>query len=144
MEDDNETWLVEAGCIVVETKALVGYAPLSPLERLIYCVWVADYGMRNAGDLKAAADVHPPVSGRRKGGCPRGRPASHDSGVLVSFGQAGRAVFFPVRRYRRGNQGSLKRRWRTSAVASQIESGMFRIYLFLNNSMRNDVPRFYR
>ncbi|WP_457585786.1 hypothetical protein [Ensifer canadensis] len=60
MEDDGEAWLFDTGCIVIETKALVGYASLSPLERLIYCVWVADCGMRKAGDLKAAADLHPP------------------------------------------------------------------------------------
>lgn len=30
---------------------------LSPVERLVYCPWVADYGMRNAGDLDAARDI---------------------------------------------------------------------------------------
>jgi hypothetical protein len=28
------------------------------VERLIYCLWVADYGMRNAGDLNTARDVY--------------------------------------------------------------------------------------
>jgi hypothetical protein len=60
-EFDWETWLVEdAGYAVVEKKAGVGLNGLSPAERLTYCLWVADYGMRNAGDLEAAADVYPP------------------------------------------------------------------------------------
>ena len=32
---------------------------LSPVERLVYCLWVADYGMRNAGDLDTARDLYP-------------------------------------------------------------------------------------
>ena len=31
---------------------------LLAIERLIYCLWVADYGMRNAGDLDTAYDVY--------------------------------------------------------------------------------------
>ena len=60
-EVDWETWLVEdAGHSVVVKKSEVGTEGLSPLERLTYCLWVADYGMRNAGDLQAAADLYPP------------------------------------------------------------------------------------
>ena len=59
-QDDNETWLIEAGHDVIEKKAAAGPASLSPRERLIYCVWVADYGMRNAGDLETAADLYAP------------------------------------------------------------------------------------
>ena len=55
MTMDNETWIIEAGDAVIQRK---GAANLAPLERLIYCVWVADYGMRNAGDLTAASQVH--------------------------------------------------------------------------------------
>jgi hypothetical protein len=56
-EDDNETWLIETGADVVEKKAAVGEGQLSQHERLIYCLWVADYGMRNAGDLETASDL---------------------------------------------------------------------------------------
>ncbi len=31
---------------------------LTSWERLVYCLWVADYGMRNAGDLDTASDVY--------------------------------------------------------------------------------------
>ena len=53
-----ETWIVEAGGDVVEKKSAGGLAVLTPLDRLIYCLWVADYGMRNAGDLVAASEMH--------------------------------------------------------------------------------------
>ncbi len=59
MEDDNETWIIEAGDEVVQKRATLGPAALQPLERLIYCLWVADYGMRNAGDLMSASDLYP-------------------------------------------------------------------------------------
>lgn len=54
---DNETWLLDAGDAVV-AKRSAGEA-LSAIEHLIYCVWVADYGMRNAGDLEPARDLYP-------------------------------------------------------------------------------------
>jgi len=53
-----ETWIVEVGGDVIEKEAAHGRAALTPLEKLIYCVWVADYGMRNAGDLLTASDVY--------------------------------------------------------------------------------------
>jgi hypothetical protein len=53
-----ESWIVEVGGDVVEKEAAHGRAALTPLEKLIFCVWVADYGMRNAGDLVTAADVY--------------------------------------------------------------------------------------
>jgi len=59
MDDDDETWLLEEGDRVIEKKAAEGYSSLGPRERLIYCLWAADYGMRNAGDLTTAADLHP-------------------------------------------------------------------------------------
>jgi len=58
-KDDNETWLLDAGDGVIRKKRSLGYPSLSSLERLTYCLWAADYGMRNAGDLTTAADVHP-------------------------------------------------------------------------------------
>lgn len=33
---------------------------LTPLDELIYCLWVTGYGMRNAGDLDAARDLYKP------------------------------------------------------------------------------------
>ena len=54
----NESWLVDAGDGVIQKRAHSGVGSLSPVERLIYCVWVADYGMRNAGDLETAHDVY--------------------------------------------------------------------------------------
>lgn len=54
---DNETWIIEAGDDAIEKKETGGN--LTPLETLIICVWAADYGMRNAGDLEVAKDVYP-------------------------------------------------------------------------------------
>jgi hypothetical protein len=60
-EVDWETWLVEeAGYSVVVKKSELGLDGLMPAERIAYCLWVADYGMRNAGDLQTAADLYPP------------------------------------------------------------------------------------
>ena len=56
---DNETWLIETGDLVIRKKAKSGIDGLLPWEALVYCLWAADYGMRNAGDLDAAKDVHP-------------------------------------------------------------------------------------
>ena len=56
---DNETWIIDAGDAVIQKKAESSMSSLSPLERLIYCLWVADYGMRNAGDLRTASDLYP-------------------------------------------------------------------------------------
>jgi hypothetical protein len=58
MVSDNEDWIVDAGGAVIEKKAAMGVASLSPIERLIYCLWVADYGMRNAGDLACGQQIH--------------------------------------------------------------------------------------
>lgn len=54
----NESWIIEVGDVVIQKKSRTGVGSLSPIERLIYCVWVADYGMRNAGDLLTAHDVY--------------------------------------------------------------------------------------
>jgi hypothetical protein len=58
IEIDNETWIIDTGHIIIEKKVERGYDSLSALERLIYCLWIADYGMRNAGDLAVAFDMH--------------------------------------------------------------------------------------
>jgi hypothetical protein len=55
---DNENWIIDAGDMVIEKKAESGMNSLSAMERLIYCLWVADYGMRNAGDLQTASDLY--------------------------------------------------------------------------------------
>jgi hypothetical protein len=58
---DSETWLLEEGDRVI--RKMLGATPatdlerLTPWEQLVYCLWVADYGMRNAGDLETARDV---------------------------------------------------------------------------------------
>ncbi len=59
LNDDHETWLLDEGDQVIEQKAAEGYPSLTPRARLIYCLWVADYGMRNAGDLETAAGLCP-------------------------------------------------------------------------------------
>lgn len=59
MVTDNETWLIEIGDVVIRKKASHGVDSLLPWEHLVYCLWVVDYGMRNAGDLGTAADVDP-------------------------------------------------------------------------------------
>lgn len=58
-EDDLEAWLLDEGDRIIEQKAAKGYSSLNLHARLIYCLWVADYGMRNGGDLETAADLHP-------------------------------------------------------------------------------------
>ena len=53
---ENDSWIVEVGGDVAEKKARLGFTKLTTWERLVYALWVADYGMRNAGDLDAASD----------------------------------------------------------------------------------------
>jgi hypothetical protein len=55
---DNQSWIVKAGDAVIKMKVASGAQSLTPPERLIYCLWVADYGMRNAGDLETAKDLY--------------------------------------------------------------------------------------
>ncbi|MBP1857895.1 hypothetical protein [Rhizobium herbae] len=55
--EDNETWVIEAGHTILEKEAATGFASLEAWERLLYSLWVADYGMRNAGDLDTAEEV---------------------------------------------------------------------------------------
>ncbi len=58
-ERELETWIIDVGADVIAKRSAIGREALTPLEKLIYCVWVADYGMRNAGDLVVAADIYP-------------------------------------------------------------------------------------
>src|SRR5262245_20892453 len=55
---ENETWVIEEGGRVIEKEAARGRDSLNPWEKLVHCLWVADYGMRNAGDLDTAGDLY--------------------------------------------------------------------------------------
>jgi len=55
---ENQTWVIDAGAVIIEKKSIGGIDSLTPLERLTYCLWVADYGMCNAGDLRTAKEVY--------------------------------------------------------------------------------------
>jgi hypothetical protein len=54
---ENETWLIEVGDKVIHKEADSGLGSLTTWERVVYSLWVADYGMRNAGDLDTAKDI---------------------------------------------------------------------------------------
>ncbi|WP_262030900.1 hypothetical protein [Microvirga sp. Mcv34] len=58
-DPDHETWLLNTGDRVVAKKSAQGFSSLTPFERLVYCLWIMDYAMRNAGDLMTADDLHP-------------------------------------------------------------------------------------
>ena len=51
---ENESWVVHRGALVIEKKAQKGADSLSDWERLVYCLWLADYMMRNAGNFANA------------------------------------------------------------------------------------------
>src|SRR6266481_4461663 len=55
---DNETWIIETGDTIIRKKTRGSIECLTPWETLVCCLWVADYGMRNAGDLHTAATVY--------------------------------------------------------------------------------------
>lgn len=57
---DNETWLIDIGDDVIQKEAEHGRVALTTFERLVHCLWVADYSMRNAGDLLTASDLYAP------------------------------------------------------------------------------------
>ncbi len=56
---DSETWVIEAGDRLIQKEVRDGFDCLSEWESLVYALWAADYGMRNAGDLDTARDVFP-------------------------------------------------------------------------------------
>ena len=56
---DNNTWILKRGGLVIKKKAAVGVVGLNSWERLVYCLWVSDYMMRNAGDFANADDMYP-------------------------------------------------------------------------------------
>jgi hypothetical protein len=55
----NETWIIDRGGSVAERLSDAADQSITDLDRVIYCLWVTDYGMRNAGDLETAADLYP-------------------------------------------------------------------------------------
>jgi len=55
----NQSWVVQAGDRVIQKKAETGATSLSDWERLVYCLWITDYMMRNAGDFANAQDMYP-------------------------------------------------------------------------------------
>ena len=54
-----ENWLIETGDDIIHKKAATGWQNLNDAEKLTYCLWVLDYGMRNAGDVQTAEEVFP-------------------------------------------------------------------------------------
>ncbi len=56
---ENESWIVDRGALVIEKKAQSRTDSLNEWERLVYCLWLADYMMRNAGDFANAVDMCP-------------------------------------------------------------------------------------
>jgi hypothetical protein len=56
---NNESWIVDRGERVIDKKAQCGAWSLNAWERLVHCVWIADYMMRNAGDFTNANDMYP-------------------------------------------------------------------------------------
>ena len=56
---ENENWIIDFGDEIIEMKYDHGIESLSEIETLIYCLWVADYSMRNSGDLIAGIDLYP-------------------------------------------------------------------------------------
>jgi hypothetical protein len=56
---ENEGWVVHRGGEVIEKKANRGLESLNSWERLVYCLYITDYMMRNAGDFANAAVMYP-------------------------------------------------------------------------------------
>ena len=54
---ENETWLIEIGDEIIKRRAADGKESVPDVDNHIFCLWVADYGMRNAGDLAGASQV---------------------------------------------------------------------------------------
>jgi hypothetical protein len=59
MVTDNEDWIVNKGDEVIQKRARLGRTALNEWEQLVYCLWVADYMMCNAGDFANAEDMYP-------------------------------------------------------------------------------------
>lgn len=57
--DNNETWLIDTGDLVITRKADIGYEQLSAIEKAVYCFWVLDYAVRNSGTLEPVQEIRP-------------------------------------------------------------------------------------
>jgi|GEM_PF-1319400 len=55
---DNQSWLHESGYNLSQKKDEDGFANLNPWDRLIYCLWIADFGIRKEGSLSAAMNMY--------------------------------------------------------------------------------------
>ena len=58
MVTDNENWIIEEGDVIIRKEVPFGIESLSDWEKLVYCLWTADYSLRNAGDLQVAKDLY--------------------------------------------------------------------------------------
>ncbi|MGZ4963209.1 MAG: hypothetical protein ACXWJB_08135 [Limisphaerales bacterium] len=56
---ENESWVVHRGGEVIEKKAKSGLEGLNSWERLVYCLYITDYMIRNAGDFANAEAMYP-------------------------------------------------------------------------------------
>ena len=56
---ENEGWVVHRGGEVIEKKAKSGLESLNSRERLVYCLYITDYMIRNAGDFANAEVMYP-------------------------------------------------------------------------------------
>ena len=57
MNIDLETWLLEAGDIVIQKKVQQGESALSESECAVHWMWLIDYSVRNAGCFGPLEDM---------------------------------------------------------------------------------------
>jgi hypothetical protein len=55
---ENQSWIIHRGDEVLHKMEAAGRDSLCDIEKLIYCLWAADYMMRNAGDFASAEDMY--------------------------------------------------------------------------------------
>lgn len=77
-DEDERTWLLDAGDNCIEKESTEGFEALPAVHRLVYCLWVADYGMTNAGDLAVCHDI-------RETFLSDGRVAARELGLPISI-----------------------------------------------------------
>jgi hypothetical protein len=122
---ENESWIVDRGALVIEKKAQSGGDSLNEWERLVYCLWVTDYMMRNAGDFANAQVVYPDFQSDAKRFAKQLSLRATCEGILALPKEAPARIFRAVR-------GHLQRveecrtwrftEWRPSGTAGQFES----------------------
>ncbi|MBP1317794.1 hypothetical protein [Herbaspirillum sp. 1130] len=57
MNMDLETWLLDAGDVVIRKKAQWGESAISESENAIHWMWLIDYSVRNAGCFGPLEDM---------------------------------------------------------------------------------------